>query len=175
MDERLKVQNGDQDEEILQSDHRKHLSGVSTKFLPLQVGPGTRIFSPHIVPRLCVTIDHQLNEFNSFCWLRYELNYRFEHIVAYSCGKVAGIGTAILYNGRPLDCHYSRRRSLDRRAQRITAWILVWIDNPHLLGSRNSTLADLGQLWRDGFEVLISVLKEDEQLPRSNTTSPRGV
>jgi hypothetical protein len=44
MDERLKVQNGDQDEEILQSDHRKHLSGVSTKFLPLQVDP-TRGFS----------------------------------------------------------------------------------------------------------------------------------
>ena len=28
MDERLKVQNGDQHEEILQSDHRKYLSGA---------------------------------------------------------------------------------------------------------------------------------------------------
>ena len=41
-----------------------------------------------------------------------------------------------------------------------------WIDNPHLLGSRNPTLADLEQLRRDGFEVLISLLKEDEQSPR---------
>ncbi|HEY7319727.1 MAG TPA: hypothetical protein VIE89_19330 [Candidatus Binatia bacterium] len=38
-----------------------------------------------------------------------------------------------------------------------------WIDNPHLLGSRNPTLADFEQLRRDGFEVLISLLKEDEQ------------
>ena len=29
-----------------------------------------------------------MNEFNSFCWLRYEPIYRFEHIVAYSSGKV---------------------------------------------------------------------------------------
>jgi hypothetical protein len=48
----------------------------------------TRIFSPHIVPRLCVTIGHQMNEFNSFCWLRCETIDRFEHIVAYSSGKV---------------------------------------------------------------------------------------
>ena len=48
----------------------------------------TRIFSPHIVARLCVSIGHQVNEFNSFCWLRYESIYRFEHIVAYSSGKV---------------------------------------------------------------------------------------
>jgi atypical dual specificity phosphatase len=41
-----------------------------------------------------------------------------------------------------------------------------WIDNPHLLGSSNPTLADLEQLRRDGFEVLISLLKEDEQSPR---------
>ena len=41
-----------------------------------------------------------------------------------------------------------------------------WIDNPHLLGSRNPTLADLEQLRRDGFEVLISLLKEDEQSPQ---------
>jgi hypothetical protein len=32
-----------------------------------------------------------------------------------------------------------------------------WIDNQHLLGSRNPTLADLEQLRRDGFEVLISL------------------
>lgn len=41
-----------------------------------------------------------------------------------------------------------------------------WIDNPHLLGSRNPTVADLEQLRRDGFGVLISLLKEDEQSPR---------
>ena len=35
-----------------------------------------------------------------------------------------------------------------------------WIDNPHLLGSPNPTLADLEQLRRDGFEVLISLLKD---------------
>ena len=45
-------------------------------------------FSPRAVPRLCVTIGHQLNEFNSFYWLRYESIYRFEHIVTYSSGKV---------------------------------------------------------------------------------------
>lgn len=41
-----------------------------------------------------------------------------------------------------------------------------WIDNPHLLGSRNPTVEDLEQLRRDGFGVLISLLKEDEQSPR---------
>ena len=48
----------------------------------------TRIFSPLLVARLYVTIGHQVNEFNSFYWLRYESIYRFEHIVAYSSGKV---------------------------------------------------------------------------------------
>jgi hypothetical protein len=48
----------------------------------------TRIFSPLRVPALCVTIGRQLNESNSFCWLRYESIYRFEHIVAYGSGKV---------------------------------------------------------------------------------------
>ena len=46
------------------------------------------MFSPDTVPRLCVTIGHQVNEFNSFCWLRYESIYRFEHIGVYSSGKV---------------------------------------------------------------------------------------
>jgi hypothetical protein len=50
--------------------------------------PDTRIFSPLTVPRLCVTIGRQVNEFNSFCWLRDESIYRFEHIVANSSGKV---------------------------------------------------------------------------------------
>ncbi len=41
-----------------------------------------------------------------------------------------------------------------------------WIDCPHLIGSRNPTLADLEQLWRDGFSVLVSLLDEQEQSPR---------
>lgn len=41
-----------------------------------------------------------------------------------------------------------------------------WIDEPHLLGSRNPTGSDLEQLRRDGFGVLISLLQEDEQPPR---------
>jgi hypothetical protein len=41
-----------------------------------------------------------------------------------------------------------------------------WIENPHLLGGPNPTLADLEQLRREGFEVLISLLKQDEQSPR---------
>lgn len=46
-----------------------------------------------------------------------------------------------------------------------------WIDNPHLLGSRNPTLADLEQLRRDGFAVLVSLLLEEEQAPRYDVAS----
>jgi atypical dual specificity phosphatase len=41
-----------------------------------------------------------------------------------------------------------------------------WIDSPHVLGSENPTTADLQQLRREGFEVLISLLREQEQTPR---------
>jgi protein-tyrosine phosphatase len=41
-----------------------------------------------------------------------------------------------------------------------------WIDNPRLLGSSNPTVADLEQLRRDGFGVLVSLLEEQEQSPR---------
>lgn len=41
-----------------------------------------------------------------------------------------------------------------------------WIDNPHLLGSRNPSVADLEQLRRDGFGVLVSLLEEHKQSPR---------
>ena len=41
-----------------------------------------------------------------------------------------------------------------------------WIDNPHLLGSRNPTVQDLEQLRRDGCGVLISLLNEEEPSPR---------
>jgi len=50
--------------------------------------PDTRIFSPLAVPGLCGTIGHQMNEFNSFCWLRDGSIYRFEHIETYSSGEV---------------------------------------------------------------------------------------
>ena len=40
-----------------------------------------------------------------------------------------------------------------------------------LLGSRNPTLTDLE---RDGFEVLISLLKEDEQSPRYDVAEALG-
>ena len=70
----------------------------------------TRIFSPHTVPRACVTIGHQVNEFNSFYWLRYESIYRFEHIVAFRSGKVmaksADSSQLPFTNGRPLECDY---------------------------------------------------------------------
>lgn len=41
-----------------------------------------------------------------------------------------------------------------------------WIDKPRLLGSSNPTLGDLEQLRHEGFAVLISLLKEQEQKPR---------
>lgn len=40
-----------------------------------------------------------------------------------------------------------------------------WIDSPHVLGSENPTTADLQKLRRQGFEVLISLLREQEQTP----------
>ena len=50
-----------------------------------------------------------------------------------------------------------------------------WIDNPRLLGSRNPTIADLEQLRRDGFGVLVSLLKEQEQPPRYDVASATGL
>lgn len=38
-----------------------------------------------------------------------------------------------------------------------------WIDSPHVLGSDNPTTAELEQLREEGFEVLISLLREEEQ------------
>jgi len=40
-----------------------------------------------------------------------------------------------------------------------------WIDKPRLLGSSNPTDADLEQLRSDGFGVLVSLLREEEQAP----------
>lgn len=45
-----------------------------------------------------------------------------------------------------------------------------WIDEPHLLGTRNPTGDDLEQLRRDGFAVLFSLLREDQQAPRYDIT-----
>lgn len=41
-----------------------------------------------------------------------------------------------------------------------------WIHEPHLLGSRNPTNADLERLRGDGFRILVSLLCEEEQAPR---------
>ncbi len=41
-----------------------------------------------------------------------------------------------------------------------------WIDKPYLLGSRNPTDAELEQLRREGFSVIVSLLYEEEQPPR---------
>ena len=41
-----------------------------------------------------------------------------------------------------------------------------WIDEPRLMGSSNPSVAALEQLRSDGFDVLVSFLKEDEQPPR---------
>jgi atypical dual specificity phosphatase len=40
-----------------------------------------------------------------------------------------------------------------------------WIDSHHVLGSENPTTADLQQFRREGFEVLVSLLCEQEQTP----------
>lgn len=41
-----------------------------------------------------------------------------------------------------------------------------WIDEPRLLGSRNPTDSDLERLCAEGFKVLVSLLREEEQPPR---------
>jgi hypothetical protein len=48
----------------------------------------TRIFSPLLVPRLCATIGHQLNEFDGLSSLRSPSISRLEHIDPNSSGKV---------------------------------------------------------------------------------------
>ena len=49
--------------------------------------PDTRIFSPFTAARLCVTIGHQLNEFNRLISLRSPSIYRSKHIVPNGSGK----------------------------------------------------------------------------------------
>jgi len=48
-----------------------------------------------------------------------------------------------------------------------------WIDKPYLLGSSNPTDADLEQVRRDGFGVLVSLLREEEQAPRYDVARAR--
>ena len=48
----------------------------------------TRIFSPHTVPRLCVTIGRYWYLFKRLMAVSARRFYRFEHIVTYSSGKV---------------------------------------------------------------------------------------
>jgi len=45
-----------------------------------------------------------------------------------------------------------------------------WIDEPDILGSKNPTGADLEQLRGQGFALLVSLLREDEQPPRYDIT-----
>src|SRR5215510_13460859 len=52
--------------------------------------PGTRIFSPLAVPRLCVPIGHYWYLFKRLTVLSARRFYRFEHIETYSSGKVVG-------------------------------------------------------------------------------------
>jgi len=48
----------------------------------------TRIFSPVVVPGLCGTIGRQLNVSKRLKQVSNRSNYRFEHIVTNSSGKV---------------------------------------------------------------------------------------
>lgn len=50
-----------------------------------------------------------------------------------------------------------------------------WIDEPFLLGSRNPTSNDLKRLKSDGFEVIVSLLYEDEQEPRYDITIAKAL
>ena len=51
---------------------------------------GKRIFSPHAVAGLCVTIGRYWYLFKRLTVVSASRFYRFEHIVAYSSGKVVG-------------------------------------------------------------------------------------
>src|SRR5262244_2887700 len=53
--------------------------------------PGTRIFSPLTVPRLCVPIGHYWYLFKRLTAVFGARFYRFEHIVSYSSSKVRPI------------------------------------------------------------------------------------
>jgi len=50
-----------------------------------------------------------------------------------------------------------------------------WIDEPHLLGSRNPTDADLEKRRRDGFGVLVSLLEEADEAARYDVARVRAL
>jgi hypothetical protein len=50
-----------------------------------------------------------------------------------------------------------------------------WIDKPLLLGSSNPSDGDVETLYRDGFSILVSLLKEDEQPPRYDPENARAL
>ena len=50
-----------------------------------------------------------------------------------------------------------------------------WIDKPHLLGSSNPTDADLEELRREGFSILVSLLCEETQPPRYDLARVRAL
>ena len=56
--------------------------------MAVEIKGDTRIFSPQTVPRLCVAIGHQVNEFMRLKSLRSRSICRLEHIDANSSGKV---------------------------------------------------------------------------------------
>jgi predicted protein tyrosine phosphatase len=54
----------------------------------------------------------------------------------------------------------------------MDAW---WIDEPRLLGSGNPTSTDLERLRGDGFEILVSLLDEEERAPRYDIARAAGL
>jgi atypical dual specificity phosphatase len=50
-----------------------------------------------------------------------------------------------------------------------------WIDYPRMLGSANPTTADLEELRRQGFEIIISLLREEDQLPNYDLAKTRAI
>jgi atypical dual specificity phosphatase len=50
-----------------------------------------------------------------------------------------------------------------------------WIDRPRVLGSSNPTNDDLAQLRREGFDVLVSLLREDEQATNYDVVGATGM
>jgi len=87
--------------------------------------PDTRIFSPLAVPRLSITIGHQMNEFNSFLPLRSHSIFRFPHIATNSSFKAHSKQRAIARpaccfffdNGRRMFCPGSGAKQAQPRTQ----------------------------------------------------------
>lgn len=50
-----------------------------------------------------------------------------------------------------------------------------WIDEPKILGSSNPTTEEIEKLYREGFRIVISLLKEDEQRPNYDPEEVRRI